>query len=86
VLRRTITALRALPVRAIVSLDEVISPEEVPSADNVVTVISAPHGAVEASALHDRAHDGLPRYSVTSTHSLSGTMSRAALRTIGCPR
>lgn len=65
VLRRTITALEALPVRALVTLGEVISSEELPSADNVITVSSAPHAAV------------LPHASAVVTHGGHGTVIKA---------
>jgi MGT family glycosyltransferase len=65
VLGRTITALETLPVRALVTLGEVISPEELPDADNVVTVTSAPHAAV------------LPHASVLVTHGGHGTVIKA---------
>lgn len=65
VLRRTITALAALPVRALVTLGDVISPEELPSADNVVTVTSAPHAEV------------LPHARVLVTHGGHGTVIKA---------
>jgi MGT family glycosyltransferase len=64
-LRRTITALETLPVRALVTLGDVISPEEVPSADNVVTVTSAPHAAV------------LPHARALVTHGGHGTVIKA---------
>jgi MGT family glycosyltransferase len=65
VLRRTITALETLPVRALVTLGDVIAPEELPSAHNAVTVTSAPHAAV------------LPHASALVTHGGHGTVIKA---------
>jgi MGT family glycosyltransferase len=65
VLRRTIAALGALPVRALVTLGAVVSPEELPTADDVVVVSSAPHAAV------------LPHASAVVTHGGHGTVIKA---------
>jgi len=53
VLRRIVEALTGLPVRALVTRGPAVRPEEVPGADNVTVVATAPHGAVlrEASLL-----------------------------------
>src|SRR5262245_30119048 len=46
VLRRIVEALAALPVRALVTLGPTVRADEVPGADNVTVVATAPHGAV----------------------------------------
>ena len=53
VLRRIVAALAALPVRALVTRGPAVRAEEVPGANNVTVVATAPHGAVlrEASLL-----------------------------------
>lgn len=65
-LRNIVAALASLPVRALVTLGLALSPGEVPSAENVVVVPSAPHAQVlrEASLLvthcgHGTAMKGL---------------------------
>jgi MGT family glycosyltransferase len=60
-LRRVVSALSRLPVRALLTLGGTISPDEVAGADNVVVVRSAPHGQV------------LPHVSVLVTHCGHGT-------------
>ena len=60
-LGRIIQALSALPVRALVTLGLTITPGEVPQAENVVVVPSAPHSEV------------LPKSSLLITHCGHGT-------------
>jgi len=52
-LRRVIQALSSLPVRAVVTLGQMLDPTELTSTDNVAIVSSAPHSVIlrEASAI-----------------------------------
>ncbi len=49
-LRRIVTALSALPVRAVVTLGQAVDPAEVPGSENVHVVPSAPHAPILAEA------------------------------------
>jgi MGT family glycosyltransferase len=60
-LRRIVEALSKLPVRGLVTLGVALSPSEVPGADNVLVVPSAPHAQV------------LPHASLLVTHCGHGT-------------
>ena len=64
-LRRVVEALEELPVRAIVTLGQMLDPTEVESAPNVVVVESAPHGPI------------LEQCAVAITHCGHGTTLKA---------
>ncbi len=57
-LRRVIEALSTLPVRAIVTVGQMLDPNEVPATDNVVVVGSAPHRQILALASLAVSHCG----------------------------
>lgn len=65
VLGRTIRALGDLPVRALVTTGPSVDPESLSTADNVVTVRSAPHAEI------------FPQASAVVTHAGMGTVTRA---------
>lgn len=65
VLRRIVAALAGLPVRAVVTLGQMLDAAEVPSADNVVVVRSAPHRQI------------LEHASLAVTHCGHGTTMKA---------
>jgi MGT family glycosyltransferase len=65
VIGRTIEALRELPVRGLVTLADVIEPQDLPTADNVVATASAVHTAI------------LPLASAVVTHAGHGTVIKA---------
>lgn len=65
VLRRIVEALAGLPVKAIVTLGQMIDASEVPGASNVEVVQSAPHGPI------------LERCSLVVTHCGHGTTMKA---------
>jgi UDP:flavonoid glycosyltransferase YjiC (YdhE family) len=58
VLRRIVDALAALPVRALVTRGPAVRPEEVPGAENVTVVATAPHAAVLREAALLLTHCG----------------------------
>jgi len=58
VLRRVVEALSALPVRAVVTVGQMLDPAEVTSSDNVVVVGSAPHRQILADASLAVSHCG----------------------------
>ena len=58
VLRRVVEALSMLPVRAVVTVGRMLDGGEVPSADNVVVVDSAPHREILAEASLAITHCG----------------------------
>jgi MGT family glycosyltransferase len=60
-LRRVVEALAPLPVRAVVTLGQMLDPTEVTSTDNVAVVASAPHGQI------------LPQAALAITHCGHGT-------------
>jgi MGT family glycosyltransferase len=64
-LRRVVEALSALPVRAVVTLGQMLDADEVTPTDNVAVVRSAPHGQI------------LPHASLVVTHSGHGTTLKA---------
>lgn len=57
-LRRVIAALSTLPVRAVVTVGQMLEPDEVTSTDNVVVVGSAPHREILAGASLAVSHCG----------------------------
>ena len=57
-LRRVIAALSTLPVRAVVTVGQMLEPDEVTSTDNVVVVGSAPHREILARASLAVSHCG----------------------------
>jgi MGT family glycosyltransferase len=65
VLRRVVEALSTLPVRAVVTLGQMLHPDEVASTDNVYVVSSAPHDQI------------LEHASLVVTHCGHGTTLRA---------
>lgn len=65
ILRRVVDALATLPVRAVVTLGQMLDPTEVAAAANVAVVASVPHKSV------------LPHTSVVITHCGHGTTMKA---------
>jgi MGT family glycosyltransferase len=57
-LRRVVEALSRLPVRAVVTLGQMLEPDEVPPAENVVVVRSAPHTQILRQAAAVVTHCG----------------------------
>lgn len=57
-LRRVVEALSTLPVRAVVTLGQMLEPGEVTGTDNVQVVTSAPHGQILAHAAAVITHCG----------------------------
>ena len=64
-LRRVVEALSILPVRAVVTLGQMLDPAEVSPTDNVAVLTSAPHGQI------------LPQASLVVTHCGHGTTLKA---------
>jgi MGT family glycosyltransferase len=64
-LHRVVEALSTLPVRALVTLGQMLDPTEVDATDNVTVVPSAPHGQI------------LPRAALVVTHCGHGTTLKA---------
>lgn len=64
-LRRVVEALSSLPVRAVVTLGQMLEDRELASSDNVAVVPSAPHGAILREA------------SLTITHGGHGTVMKS---------
>lgn len=58
VLRRVVAALSTLPVRGVVTLGQALQPSEVPAADNVAVVRTAPHRPLLAHARLAVTHCG----------------------------
>jgi MGT family glycosyltransferase len=58
VLGRVVEALASLPVRAVVTLGQMLDPAEVPSRDNVAVVASAPHAQILREAALVVSHCG----------------------------
>ena len=64
-LQRVVQALSAMPVRAVVTIGQMLDPGELTATDNVAVVRSAPHEAI------------LPQASLTVTHGGHGTVMKS---------